>query len=60
MHYQDCDSCGEYALCDKEGICTDCRYEESLDEQEREEETQEAEEDEGETQNPSGSSGSKT
>lgn len=45
MH-QDCDRCGVFGSCDDEGICTDCRYEERGDEQERTEEVEEAQEDE--------------
>ena len=37
---QDCESCGEYTLCDKHGICANCRLEEQ-DEQDGEEETEE-------------------
>lgn len=52
---QDCESCGEYTLCDKHGICANCRVEEQ-DEQDGEEKTSEDQEDEGEASNSRGSS----
>ena len=56
MH-QDCDRCGVFGPCDKEGICVDCRAEEVDDEQERTQEAEEAQEEENQAQNPSRSSG---
>jgi uncharacterized Zn finger protein (UPF0148 family) len=35
--WQDCDRCGVFAQCDKEGICPDCREEENGEEEETEE-----------------------
>lgn len=39
---QDCESCGEFTICDKKGICPQCRLEEH-DEQDGEEKAEEAE-----------------
>jgi hypothetical protein len=44
MH-QDCDRCGVFGPCDKEGICYDCRVEEQY-EQDGEEEAEEAQKEE--------------
>jgi hypothetical protein len=38
---QDCEKCGEFALCDKDGICAQCRLEEQ-DETAEETEKEEA------------------
>jgi hypothetical protein len=35
--WQDCDRCGVFAQCDKDGICHDCREEEHGEEEETEE-----------------------
>jgi hypothetical protein len=43
--WRDCEICGEFAQCDKEGICPQCREEED-NEQNGEEETEAPEEDE--------------
>ena len=47
--WSDCDRCGEFAQCDEEGICTQCRAEEEDDsEQEGEGKATTSEKDEGE------------
>lgn len=43
MH-QECDRCGVYASCNKDGICNDCLVEEFEDGEDREEEEETPEE----------------
>lgn len=41
MAHQECDKCGVFGPCNKEGICNDCIFEEYEDEEDQEDEDQE-------------------